>query len=127
MASLLGRPMSQFGSDNENNKSGLEGQQTVSSPGGEEQKQDPTPSLNQWCGSQTLSLLTAFPIRGCKSTTRNVNERYTCTKRMRNECALPMRGNPEALSMRLRRLDTLRSVRSELLTAALGCTTADKI
>jgi hypothetical protein len=46
MASLLGRPMLQFGLENEHNKCGLEGQQTVSSPGGEEQKRDPKPSVN---------------------------------------------------------------------------------
>ena len=76
MASLLGRPMLQFGLENEQNKCGLEGQQTVSSPGGEEQKRDPKPSLNQWCGSQTLPHFTEFCNRGCPSTTVNVNERW---------------------------------------------------
>jgi hypothetical protein len=48
MASLLGRPMKQFGLENEHNKRGLEGLQTVPSPGtrSEEQKRDLKPSLN---------------------------------------------------------------------------------
>ena len=38
---------------------------------------------------------------------------------MRNTCALPTRGNAEALIMRLRRSDTLRSLRSDMATDML--------
>jgi hypothetical protein len=47
MASLLGRPMKQFGLENEHNTCGLEGRQTVPSLGREERKRESTPSLNQ--------------------------------------------------------------------------------